>query len=163
MVAEYNQYALWPVRSLKLDDLQAAFVARQDRDNCALTTALDVADDGTVAGVVVSSAAVPGAVGVPAVCSAPLLLPGGPNAGTPRVVTVVLPPGGSARATVSGIVWPRPAAPVATAGELKGGWQRNEVREQEGDNWAEHIGDVCTAARPINVGQTRSTVFKQER
>ncbi|KAI8474659.1 MAG: hypothetical protein J3K34DRAFT_465487 [Monoraphidium minutum] len=105
VAAEFNRFATWPVTSLKLDDLKAAFEDRQARDACALSYALDVSPTGAVDGVVVTSAAPPGGT-----CAAPLLLPGGPSAGSPRVQVVSVPRGGSAREAVAGLTWKAPAA-----------------------------------------------------
>ncbi|KIZ05734.1 hypothetical protein MNEG_2222 [Monoraphidium neglectum] len=108
VVTEYNRWASWPVQSLKLDDLYAAFLARQDRDACQLTYSLNVTATGAAPSVVVTSAAVPGAPGVPAKCTSSLLLSGGPNAGTPRVATATLAPGGSVTAALTGVTWRKP-------------------------------------------------------
>jgi hypothetical protein len=110
VAAEFNKYLAWPVKSLRLDDVYVAFQEREARDKCALTWALDVAANGTVQGVVVTSAAAPGAAGVPASCTGWLLTAGGASAGSPREVSASVTAGGSASAAVSGLAWKATAA-----------------------------------------------------
>jgi hypothetical protein len=94
VVAEFGKYASWPLTSLKLDDLRAAFLARQARDACALSYALQVGANGTVTAVTVTS----GAAADGTQCSAPLI------AGGSSINTAVAK-GGSARVQPAGLSW----------------------------------------------------------
>jgi hypothetical protein len=60
-------WVTWPIETLKMDDLYAAFKDREARDNCQLTYTLDVDASSRVSGITVKSGG--------GACSAPLLLP----------------------------------------------------------------------------------------
>ncbi|KIZ05898.1 hypothetical protein MNEG_2062 [Monoraphidium neglectum] len=100
VVAEFGKYASWPLTSLKLDDLRAAFLARQARDACALSYAIEVGANRTVTAVTVKS----GAAADGTQCSAPLIM-GGSSTSTS------VAKGGSVRVQPAGLSWfvPQPA------------------------------------------------------
>jgi hypothetical protein len=98
-----RRYVSWQVTSLKMDDLRAAFEARQARDACRLSYALEVSAGGAVAAVTVASAAPAGGAG----CAAPLM------AGAAAATSYPVPAGGSARFEVAGLTWSLPAAAAA--------------------------------------------------
>jgi hypothetical protein len=103
VVGAFKSYVTWPIASLKLDDLQALYLARGARDACKLTYTLDVAPSGAIGSVAVSSTG--GAGG----CSAPLLYGPADAAAAPASLQVPLPAGGSAVAQLPGQTW----APLA--------------------------------------------------
>ncbi|KAI8809971.1 hypothetical protein BJ742DRAFT_889299 [Cladochytrium replicatum] len=72
VVQKLNATVSWPVRSLKLDDLMDAFLARERRDACGLSSTLVLSNDGsTLLGVeVVSSKTCKGVITVPIASSA---------------------------------------------------------------------------------------------
>lgn len=111
VAAEFSKYVTWPLASLKLDDLFAAYLAREERDACQLGYAVEVTPGGDVTAVHVTSApASAGVLGGPATCSAPLLLPGG-------ATVVEVARGGAAVLPITGLRWANaagaPAAPNA--------------------------------------------------
>jgi hypothetical protein len=94
VVAEFRKYAQWPLTSLKLDDLRAAFLSRQAREACTLSYAIEVGTNGTVTALTVtSSAAADGTQ-----CSAPLMT------GASSTSTSVAK-GSSARVQPKGLSW----------------------------------------------------------
>jgi hypothetical protein len=100
VVGAFKSYVTWPLTSLKLDDLQALFLARGVRDACQLSYTLDVSPTGAVNSVAVSS----GAAGSGS-CSAPLLLGKADATAVPSTLQVPLARGGSGTAALSGQVW----------------------------------------------------------
>ncbi|KIZ03274.1 hypothetical protein MNEG_4680 [Monoraphidium neglectum] len=110
----------WPVTSLKLDDLAAAFMRREARDNCRLSHRLGISRaSGTVQYIAVTSGAAAAAIE----CGAPLITPRGVGVdgnGTSLLAAVGtaagynssvvrLPAGGSALLRVSGALpWALP-------------------------------------------------------
>lgn len=92
VISELSKYASWPLVSLKLDDLYAAFRAREARDACRLSYRLTIGLDASITGVTVTSAAAAG--GAP--CTAPLLSPAGTS-------SAALQPGGTATLPVAGL------------------------------------------------------------
>ncbi|GBF97916.1 hypothetical protein Rsub_10589 [Raphidocelis subcapitata] len=85
----YSTLVAWPLRSLGLDDLFAQYKAREARDACALSYTLEVAADGGVGAVSVSS-------GSGGSCSAPLMT----GAGTSSIAV-----SGGAGRFVTSLVW----------------------------------------------------------
>ena len=90
----YSSLVAWPLRSLGLDDLFAQYKAREARDACALSYTLEVAADGGVGAVSVSS-------GSGGSCSAPLMT----GAGTSSIAV-----SGGAGRVVTSLVWGKPGA-----------------------------------------------------
>ncbi|GBF97931.1 hypothetical protein Rsub_10604 [Raphidocelis subcapitata] len=88
----YSSLVAWPLRSLSLDDLFAQYKAREARDACALSYTLEVAADGGVGAVSVSS-------GSGGSCSAPLMT----GAGTSSIAV-----SGGAGRLVTSLVWGKP-------------------------------------------------------
>jgi hypothetical protein len=105
VVAEFAKYASWPLTSLKLDDLRAAFLARQARDECALSYAIEVGANGTIAAVTVKSGATADGSSQ---CWAPLIAGGSAAAGGSSVNIPVVK-GGAARVELQGLSWYAPA------------------------------------------------------
>jgi hypothetical protein len=60
-------WVTWPIETLKMDDLYAAFKDREARDNCQLTYTLNVDAASSVSSITVKSGG--------GACNAPLLLP----------------------------------------------------------------------------------------
>lgn len=111
VAAEFGRYASWPLVSLSLDQLMAAYESRQNRDACDLSYTLDV---DTVTGAV-NSVGVSSAAAGQGSCSAPLMTAAAPvdNTTALQAVTVHIPlrKGGSATVQLEGLMW-APAAPA---------------------------------------------------
>ncbi|KAI8465295.1 MAG: hypothetical protein J3K34DRAFT_461466 [Monoraphidium minutum] len=113
VLSRLTGWVTWPVRSLKLDDLMAAYSARAARDACALSYRLEVATTGPNAGRVVAVSVASGGGG----CGAPFIAGGaaaaagaardGLEAAAP-LFTVPLAAGGAARVETAGIPWNLP-------------------------------------------------------
>jgi hypothetical protein len=100
VVGAFKSYVTWPLTSLKLDDLQALYLARGARDACKLSYTLNVATNGSIASVAVSSSA--GGTGS---CSAPLLLGKADAVAVPFTLQVQLARGKNATAALNGQFW----------------------------------------------------------
>ena len=107
VLGQFFAIAAWPVRSLRLDELHAAFVAREARDAARLSYRLTLGADGGVAALTVASGATGGARQPAAAVGAPLLTFAG---GAVSAQTVAVPAGGSGAATATGLKWNRPPA-----------------------------------------------------
>jgi hypothetical protein len=76
-------WVTWPIETLKMDDLYAAFKDREARDNCQLTYTLDVDASSRVSAITVKSGG--------GACSAPLLLPFGAGVSGSGLVSNAVP------------------------------------------------------------------------
>ena len=95
VAAEYVRALDWPLRSLSIDQLYAAFKAREARDACGLSYTLDVAGG---AATTVSVAAASGAA-----CDAPL------TTGTATTLSAAVPAGGGVGTITlpAAVAWPQ--------------------------------------------------------
>jgi hypothetical protein len=76
-------WVTWPIETLKMDDLYAAFKDREARDNCQLTYTLTVDQTSSVSGITVKSGG--------GACNAPLLLPFGAGVAGAGLVSNAVP------------------------------------------------------------------------
>jgi hypothetical protein len=118
VLSTLSNVVTWPVRSLSLDGLMAAFKAREARDACGLTYTLEVARPAGGAAGPGAVAAVTVAAGAGAGCDAPLItLPGGSLGGASLDATDATAPaykaavagGQSVRLAAGGIPWSIPS------------------------------------------------------
>lgn len=117
VLTELHSMVSWPVTSLKLDDLYAAFKAREARDACKLSYKLEIDTAAAAAGGSprVSSVTVSGGSG--GACSAPLMAPAGASASAGawegsgpgvRTLRVNVGAGGSVKVDTQGLPWSMP-------------------------------------------------------
>ena len=129
----------WPVISLKLDDLKAAFLEREARDACRLRYRLSVSRGaGAVTAVTVVSSA-PAAAGGGAVCAAPLMLRGG-------VALEALPPPPAPA--------PAPAAAASARGSARGLGAAEDAAADAADATAAAAAAAAAAAVTVAPDQS---------
>jgi len=94
---ELQRVVAWPVKSLKLDDLMAAYKTREQRDACRLSYQLLIGADATIQSV--TSASAGGA------CAAPVMVPDGAAPGGFVVKEIPVEAGGAATLPLVGLKW----------------------------------------------------------